>query len=417
MSDKLEWRNRHFALLRCKDLKDAVDSEKYVCRPDLKDFYKKNLVEDVIWDFADAGRYKCATELMGYVGHHRAVVWWAYQCALSLMEELEKNPAPTVDIDNIGKSFEPEVPDFAKVEIPKITPEQQGEIDKNMANLNQKVQELRAKCDPELLGMADELMDTFYQEFKKVHGYTPLELIDLAGKKYREEIEQGNVDRNSPIFKECEKIKAQLQNVRKETLDTIHTVLPPELPEVKKEQSLKAIKSVYNWILAPDEINAKICLDCGNACPDAPAGILAYCAFWAWGDMLPGEKTDVVVKTPAGLMSNGISQFLLMCALHKGGTRKLKERYAEYFRLGVDVLTGRNLWDEAVISGEVPHEKFLQENENSNGVEVKKTSPVQAEVKENDKKVDENSDIDDFERKVTQAGYRKEKKYTRWKPE
>lgn len=420
MSDKLEWQNRHFALLRCKTLQEAVDSEKYVCRPDLTDFYKKNLVEDVIWGFADAGRYKCAAELMGYVGHHRAVIWWGYQCALSLMEELKKNPAPAVDIDNIGKSFEPEVPDFAKVEIPKITPEETAQIDKNMADLNQKVQELRSKCDPELLGMAEELLEVFYQEFKKVHGHTPLELIEMAGKKYKEELEQGNIDKNSPIFKECEKIKTQLQNVRQETLDTIHAVLPPELPEVKNEQSLKAIKSVYNWILAPDEINAKICLDCGNACPDTPAGILAYCAFWAWGDMLPGEKKDIVVKTPDGLMSNGMSQFLLMCALQKGGTRKLKERYAEYFRLGVEVLTGRNLWDETVISGEVPHERFMQEktDDGLHGQNLKKTysSPLKSETKE-DKNIDEKSDVDDFERRVTQPGYRKDKKYTRWKPE
>ena len=45
-----------------------------------------------------------------------------------------------------------------------------------------------------------------------------------------------------------------------------------------------------------------------------------------------------------------------MCALHKGGTRKLKERYEHYFNLGVEVMTGKNNWEESVIEGEAPHD-------------------------------------------------------------
>jgi hypothetical protein len=70
--------------------------------------------------------------------------------------------------------------------------------------------------------------------------------------------------------------------------------------------------------------------------------------------MPAGEQT---VATPPGLASNGLSQVLLMCALHKGGTRKLKERYEEYFRLGVEVLTGKDNWGESLSEGKAPHEK------------------------------------------------------------
>lgn len=75
---------------------------------------------------------------------------------------------------------------------------------------------------------------------------------------------------------------------------------------------------------------------------------------------MPGSET--VVPTPPGLASNGMSQVLLMMALHKGGTRKLKERYELYFNLGVDILTGKNNWEESLVQDEKPHEKPNEKN-------------------------------------------------------
>ena len=46
-----------------------------------------------------------------------------------------------------------------------------------------------------------------------------------------------------------------------------------------------------------------------------------------------------------------------MCALHKGGTRKLKERYEHYFNLGVEVMIGENNWEKSIIEKDAPHEK------------------------------------------------------------
>ena len=151
------------------------------------------------------------------------------------------------------------------------------------------------------------------------------------------------VDPQSPIFVASEQLENQLQTVRKETLDTIHAVIPPKVPEHEKKISDNAMQAVYRWIVAPDEINSQKALDVGNECPDTPAGLLSLCAFWAGGNLTPMGKQ--VVPTPAGLAANGICQVLLMCALHKGGTRKLKERYKHYFDLGVEVLTGQNNWE------------------------------------------------------------------------
>jgi hypothetical protein len=69
-----------------------------------------------------------------------------------------------------------------------------------------------------------------------------------------------------------------------------------------------------------------------------------------------GEQT---VATPAGLAANGLCQVLLMCALHKGGTRKLKERYELYFNLGVDVLSGKDTWEESLSEGAAPHTAMM----------------------------------------------------------
>jgi hypothetical protein len=48
-----------------------------------------------------------------------------------------------------------------------------------------------------------------------------------------------------------------------------------------------------------------------------------------------------------------------MCALHKGGTRKVKERFELYFNLGVDVLSGKENWAESLGTGKAPHELIV----------------------------------------------------------
>jgi hypothetical protein len=137
-------------------------------------------------------------------------------------------------------------------------------------------------------------------------------------------------------------------------VETIKSVLPPKVPAHQKKLSDNALAAVYRWVAAPDPENAQRCLDVGNECPDQPGGLLSLSAFWAFGNLMPaGEQ---VIPSPPGLASNGLTQTLLLCALAPGGVRKVGERYAEYFRLGVDVLTGADNWEPSLADSKMPHE-------------------------------------------------------------
>ena len=379
MSDKLEWMNKHIVLLRHKELDDVCKIEGYKIRPDLQSFFdNKTDAEEVVWKFADEERWKCACELLAYMAHRRAAVWWAYQCVQSLMEELKEVPAEDRDIDNIALSFEPIVPDFAKVEPPPPDPEKVSEAEAALAQMQADYQQMRAMVDPDALKLVEDAVEVAYKEYEKKYGIHPKKMIEIFTERLKEDPIQ--IDRNSPIFKAADEIKSKLMAMRQETLDTIHAVIPPKVPEHEAKVRDNALQAIYRWVVSPDEVNAKKALDIGNECPDTPAGLLAYCAFWAGGNLMPqGEK---IIPTPPGLAANGISQVLLMCALHKGGTRKLKERYEHYFNLGVEVMTGKNNWEKSVVTGDAPHDVI--EDETSDEVET--SLPSESVEKENVKK-------------------------------
>jgi hypothetical protein len=133
-------------------------------------------------------------------------------------------------------------------------------------------------------------------------------------------------------------------------------VLPPKVPAHQKKLSDNALAAAYRWVAAPGPENAQRCLDVGNECPDQPGGLLSLSAFWSFGNLMPAG--DQMVPTPPGLAANGLVQTLLLCALAPGGVRKVKERYAEYFRLGVEVLTGADNWEASLADGKMPHEQL-----------------------------------------------------------
>ncbi|MDR2634343.1 MAG: hypothetical protein LBC51_12095 [Treponema sp.] len=357
MADKLEWMHKHLAVVRYTSIKEIAEKENYQIRPDLAELYVGvDNAEAMVFKFADLERFKCAGELMIYIAHKRAAVWWGYRCVLSLMEELLLNPAGERDIATIGADIEkgPEVPEFAQVKPPEPDPEQIAAMQESLAQMEADYQKARAAADPEMLALVEEAMEVAFQEFKKVQGIHPMDLLKKLGERLRED--PNPIDPNSPIFQEAAKLKAQLAAVQKDTVETIKAVLPPKVPAHQKKISDNALSAVYRWVAAPGPENAQRCLDAGNVCPDQPGGLLSLSAFWAFGDLMPdGEQ---IVPTPPGLAANGLTQTLLLCALSPGGVRKVKERYAEYFRLGVEVLTGANNWEATLADRKMPHERL-----------------------------------------------------------
>jgi hypothetical protein len=350
MADKLDWLNKHLVLLRYLTVSDTVEKENYKIRPDLAELFAGvSGVEEMTFKLAAAEKYKEACEFLAYAAHRRAGVWWGYQCLISLLEELGMNPPEDRDIADIAADFEVKVPDFAKVELPE--PPDLAPLQAVNADVRAQISAMREKANPEIMKMVDDGIAVAFGEFKRVHGMDPIELV----KKLQEKMSQGTqIDPNSPVFTARDELRAQLQAMRKETVDTIKSVIPPKVPEHEKKIRDNALSAVYQWIIAPDEPNSKKCLDIGNECPDTPAGLLSLSSFWAFGNLMPGG--DRIVPTPPGLAANGLCQVLLMCGLHKGGTRKLKERYEIYFNLGVDVLAGKDNWDESLVEGKPPHE-------------------------------------------------------------
>jgi hypothetical protein len=357
MADKLIWMNKHLVAVRYTSIKEIGAKENYTIRPDLAElFVGVDNAETMVYKFAEVGRYKCAAELMAYIAHRRVAVWWLYRCAVSLMEERLLNPAGERDIATIGADIEkaPEIPEFAKVTPPAASPEDIAKMQAEIQNAEAEYQKMRALADPEMLKLVEDGMEVAFQEFKKVHGIHPMDLL----KQIAEQMKQDPypIDPDSPLFKEAANLKAQLAAVQKETVETIKSVLPPKIPAHQKKISDNALAAVYRWMAVPNPENAQRCLEAGNACPDQPGGLLSLSAFWAFGNLAPAG--DQVVPTPPGLATNGMVQTLLLCALAPGGVRKVKERYAEYFRLGLEVLTGADNWEASLADSRMPHEQI-----------------------------------------------------------
>jgi hypothetical protein len=354
MADKLTWLNKHLTLIRYLTLEEVIAKEGYKIRPDLADLFTGvSGAQEMVFKFADVERYKCACELLAYLAHKRAAVWWLYRCVNSLIEELRVNPAADRDIADIASSFEVTVPDFAKVAIPEPDPAAVAQMNAALADSQAKLVEARAGVDQEMLKYVEDCLEVAYQEFKRVHGIHPVDLLKKLASRAGED--PYKIDPNSPIFKAGEEIKAQIQAGRKEAVDTIKAVLPPKVPAHEKKVRDNALDAVYRWVVAPDAENSQKCLDIGNECSDTPAGLLSLSSFWSFGNLMPlGEQ---VVPAPPGLAANGLVQTLLMCALHKGGVRKLEERYELYFNLGVEVLSGKDNWEKSLADGTPPHKQ------------------------------------------------------------
>ncbi len=362
MSDNLEWMNRHLVLLEYLTVKEAVEKEQYPASTDqLKLAEKFPDSEDFILQLEQQHEYKDACCFFAYNMHKRAAVWWGYLCVLDFLEEVLKNPPKPRDIEDIGKPKPFNIPQWARMpELPKV------DTDKNLADfdnyfqkaMNQHHENLQ-KISPEMREMFEEGWDLFQQEIKKVHGKDLMELMHDVCVKY---IKSGGRDfeidlQNSPITKAVNEVREKIEKSRLETIKTIKASLPKVDIKAKHKMMLRALDGVYKYIASPDEDNAANCYIAGNKVPDTPEGMLALVAFWSFGDLDPLGAN--IVKTPAGLMSNGLNSLLLMLALSPGGVHKVDERYERYYKLGFAVASGKNNWSESIEEQHAPHEKHV----------------------------------------------------------
>ena len=363
VSNQLDWMNKHLVLLQHKTVNETVEKELFPATTELLEIaenYPES--EDFIHELDNRKEYKDACCFLAYNLHHRAAVWWAYTCVLDLLKELKKAPAKPRDIEDIGKPKPFNIPDWAK------TPdnlEPPYDADKKLAEFREyrdkafaAHQERIKNIDPEIRKDCEEAVEIVMKEIRKEHGQDLFDMLNAACEKI---IKNHNQDfvidiENSPITKAKKELQDKIEASRKETIATIKAALPKVDIKAKIKNKISALDSVYSYIVSPNEYNANNCVSIGNKGPDTPEGLLALVAFWSFGDLAPEGK--VVVKTPAGLLGNGINSLMLMLALAPGGEKKLKERYETYFKLGYDVAIGKSNWSKSVEEGKAPHSEL-----------------------------------------------------------
>ena len=364
VSNQLEWMNKHLVLLQYQTVKEAVEQEQFPATTDLLEIAEKYPnSEDFLHELENKKEFKDACTFLAYNLHHRAAVWWSYICVLDLLKELKKAPAKPRDIDDIGKPKPFNLPEWAKkpdgldqpYDVDKKLAEFREYKDKAFADHQQRLKNI----DPEVRKSCEEAIEIVMQEVRKKNGGK--DLFDLLNSACEKVVRDHNRDvvidiANSPITKAKEELLDKIEASRKETIETIKAALPKVDLKAKLKNKRSALDSTYSYIVSPDEDNANNCLQIGNKGPDTPEGLLSLVAFWSFGDLAP--KGTVVVKTPAGLLGNGITSLMLMLALAPGGEKKLLERYETYFRLGYEVAAGRNNWSESVEKGKAPHSEL-----------------------------------------------------------
>ena len=378
VSNKLTWMNKHMVLLQHATVLDTVSEEKYPATTEQYELAKTYPnSEDYVNELVRRKEYKDACCFLAYCLHKRTAVWWAYLCVVDLLTELKKAPHKPRPIEDIGKPKPFNVPEWAKMhEMPKPK-DVEAELTKfhDFQKKAWSAHEERMKIvDPEIRRNFEEGLAIVNNEIKKVHGVDIFELFNMAADKLIRS--QGNefiIDiENSPITKAEKELKEKIEKIRTDTIAKVKSALPKIDVKARRQNKRNALDCTYSYIIAPDEDNANICLTIGNKINDTPEGLLALVAFWSFGDLSP--KGDIFIKTPPGLMANGLNNLLLMLALAEGGEKTLDERFECYFQIGLEVAIGINNWGKSVEDGKVPHADLIEFEEKMNeakGTEIK----------------------------------------------
>lgn len=264
MSDKLEWLNRHLILLSGTTVQDISRDSRYPLSSELRRIADScPSCEDYLKALYGQERHKDVCSFLSFAMHRRAAVWWAYRCLVDLREELKLNPAKPRDIADIGKPREQTVPDWA-MDVPDDDPDAEAECERLMNDINKRAKDIdeliNSTIGPEIYSDFKDARDVAFEVFKEEYGMDPIEMIkELVDKVPDDPIDYDN----SPIFQAADKLKADIEKSRKETVDLIKSVVPDD-SEDKQKAAGSAIDIAYRYILAPTAENAQACLDTGN---------------------------------------------------------------------------------------------------------------------------------------------------------
>jgi hypothetical protein len=361
MADKLDWLGKHLVLIRYLTLTDAVGSEAYKIPPDLEDLFEGvSVAEEMVFKLAAQGKHKNACELLAYIAHRRAAVWWVYRCVCSVNEELRLKPPEEFDFEKPPEP--PPIPDYFNFDVPKPDPALTAAMDAAVAGAKGEAEASAALIDPTMKKYVADGVEQAFGAFEKTNGVHPMALLKKLGERMKQD--PYAISPDSPIFRMEKELKEKLEPLRGQILAEVKEAhaaagVPsflnknPKLEAHKQKLKDNALDAVHRWVAVPDAENSQKCLDAGNACASEPAGLLSLCAFWAFGNLAP--QLDQVIPTPPGLASDGLDKVLLMCALQQGGTRKIAERFEHYFNLGVEVLSGADNWEDSLAAAVPPH--------------------------------------------------------------
>ena len=396
MSDNLKWRNQHAVLLREPTWAGIAARENYKIRADLRPLFEAHPDSlDLLKAFDEKKLYREGCEFIARMTHRRAAVWWGYICLLDLFEEkkraegkppkedpfmaevkaeaekfgikMPENPSSLDDIDNYCKM--PEIDIVKLVEIPKPPVQDRSAIDAASAAVGAKTAALRDLIPDEVRTVFETAKARVDGQYERYFGLTP----DAARAKAEAFVEDGplmyTIDRaNSPTVKKLIAMQDMLKTMREGVVAQIKGAFPekyPATPEAarllkaeKKQKTDNALQAIWRWIVAPDERNTTLALEAGNVASGTAEGLLAYTAAWSFGDFAPEGK--ITIPVPPELPGTGLNSALLMMALDQGGELKMPERYEIYFKLGMEVVYGRLLWDDAVASEKSPHSIILE---------------------------------------------------------
>lgn len=370
MTDKLDWLNKHIIMNKYNTIHEIQEFDGYKI-PDsiIEDVKDIDNIEQYVSKLMMNKEYNHLCEFLSYMLQKRVAVWWAYCCLNELMNE--------IDFEESEKESDKQDEDDVEIELnafQKKIDELNEEISKNFEYLTDdhvnelnkirgEIQELIEKIVPqEVLTMINIEYERINLEIEKQTGYNPEKLLKESMENYEKAVIEDIENKKKPTYLEetIDNISKKRNEKLDDVLKTLDATLSKENARLNKQRIKSAMDAVYAWIVSPDAVNSQNALLAGDAIPQEPAGMLAYSAYWSYGDLTP--VSDTVVKTPIGLASRGINSSITLMLSYQGGKLKPEERMEQYINIGLEIAYGKNNWSDSLESNKAPHEDMTQKN-------------------------------------------------------